>query len=690
MLGQAVQAHRAGRLAEAKRLFGLVLSEAPENVCVLHAMGTIALQTGKPTVAERFLRRALTLERNNPEILANLGAALLMLGHPQEAVAALRQTLMHHPAHPTANYNLGLMHLQAGRFDEAASHLGTVVAAQPGNANALNALGVALIKLEKAEAAIPRFREALAVMPGKRDFEHNLANALGEAKSFVEAFGLYETLLDADPRNARLRFDYAHALAKAGRVSRASEEYTRVIALEPKNADAHNNLGNLLKVRGRLGDAEYHLRQAAALRPDDPNILNNLAGALDESGKGVDAREICRKALTLHPDDFHSRSIMVRSFLNDGLFDEAMATIQEMPNTGAGALQRCFLMANNHSYRFTDDDIRVLESALEEPSLTSPLRADVCFTLGRALHNRGDHAKAFRFYQDGNCLLDVNGEAGWIDRRLNLAKRARVFTADVFQRFAGLGTPSEKPIFIVGMPRSGTTLLEQILASHPDVVGGGELPDIEDFAHGLAEKHGTEDYLNCIANLDESTIGAATEQYLSRLDAISPSALRVTNKMPANFLHLGLIAVLFPGARIIHCTRDPRATCLSIFFHKFLGYHPYAYNLQKLGRYYRLYTRLMEHWRKVLPLAIHEVRYEDLVADPERVSRDLLEHCGLAWDVRVLRFHETRRSVQTASLWQVRQPLYRDSVDSWRRYEADLAPLLEALQSDDPMPQSYP
>jgi hypothetical protein len=246
-----------------------------------------------------------------------------------------------------------------------------------------------------------------------------------------------------------------------------------------------------------------------------------------------------------------------------------------------------------------------------------------------------------------------------------MARTEREFSAEMMARHRGEGDPSEIPIFILGMPRSGSTLIEQILASHPGVQGGDERPDFPELLEALGG--------------DFAALGAA---YVERCRALAPGAARLTDKLPGNFRHAGAIHLALPKARIIHSRRAAADTCLSCFTKLFRGEQAYTYDLGELGRYYRAYARLMAHWRAVLPASVFlEVDYEELVGDPETQTRRLLAHCGLEWDSACLAFHQTRRAVRTASAAQVRQPLHRGAIGRWRRYETLLAPLLAELEA---------
>ena len=314
------------------------------------------------------------------------------------------------------------------------------------------------------------------------------------------------------------------------------------------------------------------------------------------------------------------------------------------------------------------------------PSLTDADAARLLFSLGKAHEDTGDNDAAFDCIERGNRLkrgaidFDIADETDIVERI------TRSFDDAFLARADGLGDGAELPVFIVGMPRSGTTLVERILASHPAVHGGGELDEIMRLADGLPRRlSSTHRYPECAAEIDGAMWRELGESYVAALRALAPDAARVTDKMPLNHRHLGLIHAMLPAARIIHCRRDPMDTCFSCYKTLFTSGQPFAYDLTELGLYYRLYERMMGHWRAVLPGRICELRYEDVVADLEGAARRLVAHCGLDWDDRCLDFDKTERPVLTASAAQVRRPIYSSSVERWRLFERHLGALQHAL-----------
>jgi tetratricopeptide (TPR) repeat protein len=325
----------------------------------------------------------------------------------------------------------------------------------------------------------------------------------------------------------------------------------------------------------------------------------------------------------------------------------------------------------------------MLERVLNDPTLLASKRQAALFALGKLCDKLGRYEEAFRRYQQANELrprvFDFGQFVSFSERVL------AVFEASFLEAAPHATHGSELPVFVVGMPRSGTSLVEQILASHPAVFGAGELPAIERLTESLPRLCGTaEEYPECLRAADSATLDAASGKYLAQLRALAPEAKRIVDKMPGNFLQIGLIELLLPRARVIHIRRHAFDNCLSCYFQNFNQGHEYSYDLAMLGRVYRQYERIMDHWRNVTRVPFLEIRYEDLVTGQEDETRRLVEFCGLDWDPRCLRFHETRRVVRTASYDQVRRPIYRHSLGRHRNYDAWLGPLREALARSEP------
>ena len=466
-------------------------------------------------------------------------------------------------------------------------------------------------------------------------------------------------------------------------LAQAEAAYREALRLDPDLGEAHQYLGNLLGLLGRNDEAVVSYRQALHIKPHSIPAHINLANTLANQGRFGEAQEVYRSALQYDPDNRKAILGIAHTYERQGKAREAFEQLQpylhpEKVDADAAMifaalcrpLQRC------------DEAVALMEGLLarQDPPLNDMARSTLYFRLGRLRDTNDEYDLAFHSYKCANDIkagqwkFDTQAHIRHVDALISTFSKTFLDTAPR----ATLG--SQRPVFIVGMPRSGTTLVEQILGSHPAVFAGGELEDMTRIALDLpALLGGGTPYPQCVTHLTPSHCNRLAQRYLDRLTALSPTATRVTDKMPDNFLRLGLIAMLFPEARIIHCLRDPLDTCLSCYFQNFGPPLSFSYELPALAIYYRQYRRLMDHWRTVLQLPLLEIRYEELVADQERITRAMVDFCGLEWDDRCLRFHESERVAGTASYAQVRQPLYSRSVGRWRHYARHLTPLEELV-----------
>jgi tetratricopeptide (TPR) repeat protein len=491
----------------------------------------------------------------------------------------------------------------------------------------------------------------------------------------------------------RLRPDFAiaHDLLgitwqHLGEWGRAVLCHRQAIRLSPSLAPAHNNLGNALKGQGKWAEALEAFEQAHRLEPARPQFAFNLGVTLHEQGDLDRAALYYREALRLQPEYADASSNLATVFKEQGLFDEAIAQFQEtlkLQPDHALAYYNLGKFAAEGRYSFAPEELDRIKAFLASGRCSAPEGSLCCFAVAMVLDKQGSYDEAFSYYQQANDLkkrlleeqnivFDAHRHEALIDRIIATYDRT------YFDRVKGWGVAVDLPVFIVGMPRSGSTLVEQILASHPRVFGAGEIGEVPRFISQLAAQISSLSTEGKEAPLDDQN--AARDQaadYVQRIAALGKGAARVTIKTLDNFLHLGLIATLLPRARIIHCRRDPLDICLSCYFQSFQS--DFAWSLEDIGAYYRAYERLMAHWASVLPVAIYDLGYEDLIHDQETVTRKLLAYCGLDWDERCLDFFKTRRAVQTASAVQVRKPISAKAIGRWRHYRSHLGPLLRAL-----------
>lgn len=496
-----------------------------------------------------------------------------------------------------------------------------------------------------------------------------------------DAMALYENALSLKPDYADVHNNLGVILAAQGRIGDAIARFERAIKLNPQYAAAHNNLSNSLAATGRVDDAIAHFERARALSPGHFDAENDLGAVLLRLGRIGEAVAHYQQVLAVNPGNIEAHNSLGTALMDQGKFDIAAAHYRLAIAFRPDYAEAHYNLAIIKTFRHGDPDLAALEALARRDDLPAGRMPFVHFALAKALDDCGDYVRAFEHLSKGNELKRRQIQYDEENGLAHFKRVAAVFDCALLERFRGAGDPSPAPIFVLGMPRSGSSLIEQILASHPEIHGAGELNALEMAANSVLNAIPRQPpYPECIPALDAVALRRIGQSYVARLLALGDGKVRIVDKSPGNFLLLGLIRLILPNARIIHTTRDPIDTCLSCYSRLFTTGQHYTYDLAELGRCYRAYRQLMAHWRSVLrPGAMLEVDYADVVNDLEGQARRLIDYCGLPWDDRCLRFHETARTVKTASAVQVRQPLFRSSLHRWRKYEAGLAPLLREL-----------
>jgi tetratricopeptide (TPR) repeat protein len=498
-------------------------------------------------------------------------------------------------------------------------------------------------------------------------------NKFLEQGAHAEAAALYEEAVELDPSHAEALNNLGSTLSHLGRYEEAEQCFRGAIALKPNYADAHGNLGNLLRQKADLVGAEVSLRRALKLRPNFPEVRINLGLTLTFLGRLRDARACFAKVLKKAARNVQALHGIGQLDAFEGRFQEAEAVFRRILELDPKMPAAWASLAGTRKMTNADGEWFRSAEAIATNAIHPLEEANLRFSMGKYCDDVNDFAQAFENFRRGNELLrTVAQEYDRKTRSQLIDELIRVYTRESISNIRAAGSTSTKPVFVVGMPRSGTSLAEQIIASHPAVYGAGELrfwPDL------MAKETGpTRGILSETARLE------VAKEYLHVLESLSASASRIIDKAPVNSDFLGPIYSVFPNARVIYMQRDPIDTCLSCYFQQFLTGINFAFDLSDLAHYYREHRRIMAHWRAVLPPGfILEVPYEELVADQETWSRKMLDFIGFEWSPRVLDFQTTQRLVVTASAWQVRQKIYRSSVARWRNYEKFIGPL-KALQ----------
>ena len=607
------------------------------------------LQKGRLKQAQAIYTKLVRENPRDAESFYMLGCILGQRGHFAEAAKQYRKTLKIQPNAIVAICGLGAACKEMGDYLEAEKAFLKALRMKPDFTDVKLELAAVYLLQERIEEAESLLKNVIRSTPDSAVALEGLGEINHFRRNLDQAIQYYKDALRIEPQRKtalnRLGFAY-HTL---GRLDEAVETYRKALAIDPRFADSWNNMGSSLLTAGKLDEARKAFEQTLKLSPKHIGALTNIATVSERQGD--------------HEGAYHA----IRPLLKKGIKDPSIGIVY---TAICRKLGKCEAAAD------------YLETVLNEVELPPTRQEYVHFALGKLYDQMERYDEAFQHYRKGNELRPDTFSSG-----VNAAHVDAIIR--VFSREFMAAAPRSDiegrlplPVFIIGMPRSGTSLTEQILARHSDVHGGGELTDIGYHAAQLAQElDPTRGFPAAFKKIDHSLLTETAGHYLGKLESLSGGAALVTDKMPQNFMHLGLISLLFPGARIIHCTRDPRDTCLSIYFQHFNEAHDYSSRLENIAEYYKGYIRLMNHWKSVVDVPILEMRYEDLINDQEQQTRRLLDFLGLEWDERCLDFHRSERHVPTSSYDQVRQPIYKRSVGRWRHYKAHLRPLVERLRA---------
>jgi len=609
------------------------------------------------------------------------GATLLQNGQMAAAAQRFEALLEREPRHVPTLQLLGIIRARQARLEEAVTLLTKATQIDPNSAEAHNNLGLALHACRRTAEAVPHFETALRLNPTYAIACNNLGMALATLGELQQALVSYERALELQPRYVEALNDLGNALLKLDRPVEAVERFQKALATRPAFVEARMNLGLALQQLGRSEEAVAELQLALAANPEAPLIRLNLGNALYALNRHDEAIVHFRAASACDPKMARAATNLAIALKEMGRLEEACKAYETALSIEPRQPAHLLGLVGTRKTVRGDAHLTALEELVrEEATLPAADRVPLHFAFGAALADIGEHERSFRHLTRGNALK--RSTFRYDEKKVlgRLQRTREVFTAGLMQSKQGSGDPSRLPVFIVGMPRSGSTLVEQVLAAHPAVFAAGELNDFREALRVIDGQSGG--YPENVPEYSPAQFDFLARDYLDRVTraARGSTPQRTTDKLPANFRYAGLIHLALPNARIIHTRRDPLDTCLSCYSTLFT-HQPFTYDLAELGRYYREYALLMEHWRAVLPPGILlEIQYEELVSDFDAQARRIVEHCGLDWDEACLAFHNASRPVKTASFAQVRQPVYRSSVGRWRPDDVTLQPLLLELQ----------
>ena len=679
-LGRAHANWNAGQADQAGQLCQRVLAAWPGQPDALHLLGLMAHAYGNLDLAISHLREACRAPRAPAVYSSNLAEMYRQKGLLAEGEEAARRAVAMDPALVSGWNNLGIVLQEAGKFAESLECLERVIALQPDSAEAHNNLANTSRRLGRMDRAEQHYRQALALKPAYAEAHSNLAFLLSTQGRYDEAAAVAQRAIELSPRLVDAYLNLAEVERSRHRHDAALRALDMLAAFAPQHPAALVARAKALRQVERLDEALALARQAVALAPKSAEAHNTLATVHQFLGQTDEALAYFEQAALL-PGAVAEEALVGRATLlmEAGRRDDALAAFDRALKVFPGSVQALAGRADARTFRIGDADIAALEACVaegERRSLTDRISAH--FALGKAYLDIQDPERAFHHFDMGNrqkrstFIYDAAATGQWMERV------AEAFAPELYARLPAAGEPSALPVFILGMPRSGTTLIEQIVSSHPQVTGAGELSALRLVVEGSGI---FPDRVKALAGEEGGQFfWQLGEAYLSRVAPLAQGRARLVDKMPGNFLYAGLIPLILPQARIIHARRHPVDTCLSCYTKLFVGEQQFTYEQTELGRFYRHYERLMTHWREVLPSdRFIEVDYEAVVENLEGEARRLVDFLGLPWDDACLNFHDNRRVVRTASVNQVRQPIYKTSKGRWRAYAGYLGPLLDAL-----------
>ncbi|MEC8338334.1 MAG: sulfotransferase [Planctomycetota bacterium] len=654
------------------------------------------IQAGDLNLAEQRLQQVIAADKSQSEAWNLLGWIQSQQKNFTAAVESIGRAIGIHPNEPSLHRNLGFVHQSAGELSQAAACFERAIQLAPDDGNAHNELGVVLRAKQEYEAAANHLHEAIRLQPKVPLYRQNLAEVLGSIKQFDEAVRQYKEAIAMAPADAGLLNGLGVMLQESGQHDEAIDCFRQALVAAPNHPLYENNLASALQSIGEDEQAIVHYENLLRTMPESSDTHVNIGNFHLARNALEQAAHHFGCAIQIEPDHCVAHNNLGSTLLDQGNFSEAAVHFEKSLESNpeyAPAYFNLSDLALSNKFRFTDEQILKIQKLVSGGNLPPESASAMLFAVGNHFDSRDNYAEAFKAYQVANDIQSQINQAK--NRSLDLEARESLtetiiqfFNKDYFDNLPGCGSASEIPIFVVGMPRSGSTLIEQIISSHPAAVAAGELEEIGRLATKILPRrmNNDKDFPLCLQGFEQSIISELAEEYLDFLrnnDAVAPhwdQLSRVVDKMWHNFLHLGFLYTLFPQARIIHSRRNAMDIGLSCFMRRLHAVN-WSWDLEQIGIFYRLYDQLMQHWREVLPSPFYEIEYETLTQDPETETRKLIEFCGLPWDERCLAFYENETAVRTASRIQVREPIYQSSAGRWKNYATELAPLKAAIES---------
>jgi len=715
---QALKLHKSGKLQEAAKMYQAVLEQDPLNVDALHLLGVSLIQRGAPEKAAGLIGRAIALRPNEPAFYNNQGEAFRFMGRFDQAAACYKQALRLNPRYADALNNLGLVLQNAGQHQEATRCFEGVLKLQPNSAMAHNNLGIALIHKGDRAGAAQEFRRAIEINPEYGEAHCNLGQVLLELNQSKEALTHCRRAVELCPNLPAAHNNLGNVLREEGQLKEAKNEYAQALQLNPNIALTCNNIGQALQEEGALGQAKSWYERALQLDPRSARVHTNYASLLSEDEQDEEAQRELELALQLDPSyaeahtalamllkekmqvpaaiEHYRRALQINphmasahcgmgdAYQEIGKLEEAQACFRESIRINPRLAGGYTMLATHLKGKIPDHEFKAMLELAEDPTLPRTRRAALLFGLAHTLDARGDYDKAGAYLAEANAIRKEEWEKRGKsydpqDHAAHIDSIIATFTPEFFSRTQNFGVDSTRPLFVLGLPRSGTTLVEQVLASHSKIFGAGELRFTNQSLESIPSVLKLDKRpIDCMNDLTREAVQEVAGKHLEKLAAINASKPHIVDKMPDNYQHIGLILTLFPNAKIIHCRRELKDIAVSCWMTNFRQIR-WACDQQHIAHRFQQYRRVMDHWRSVLGGRFLEVDYEQTVSNLEETAKKMISFIGLDWEESCLSFHKTDRPVRTASVTQVREPVHTRSVQRWKNYEKSLGTIFSAL-----------
>jgi tetratricopeptide (TPR) repeat protein len=639
-------------LVGAEKSYQRILKQQPDQSEALQQLSIIKLQAGNFTAALHFMHKALNTAPDNPQLLKNIAGIYLQQGNLESTSNYATKALDLDSENVDALAIMGKVYYLQDQAEKAIELFGRVLTLNPDDVAAHHDLAKSVYSIGQYQSAKEHFQSVLSLDPDFDECRLNLANTLLKLKNYTLAENHYQQLNRRQPRNPGVLLGLAEAYELGGKIEAAIDCYQTILQGDSKFIQARLNLGKIYL-------------------PINPELSHHwFKSVLELDPKNAKAH--------------YWHGVQLQSI---GQFKQATTSFTQAIKLQPGFVEAWYRLSVNRNFKPDSQQIKTIEQHFESIARSQPESPDLIalgFTLGRIYEQLNDYDRAFTCFQKANRRKSRLYPFDKLAYDSQIDDLTRCFDIDFFNQRSDWGSRSDLPVFIVGMPRSGTTLVEQILGAHPQAHAAGELPFMQQLATSLdsANPVPATSHAGRFSALDQKQADQLAHQYLLKLQALEPTAHRVLDKQPGNFSRVGIIFTLFPAARIIHCKRNPMDTCLSCYQQNFDQGLSFANDLEDLGHAYRGYLRIMEHWQSLFPDRILDIEYESLIENSETESRRLLKFCDLEWDPGILDYKDRNQPVTSASLWQVRQAIYKSSMGRWKTYEKYMGPLIQELSTN--------